>query len=299
MTSEEEKKEMRYDIAIIGTGPAGLEAALTAVARNKNILLLGSRDLSQKVTKAHAVQNYLGLPNASGEAMGKAFQEHLDQMGIRITAGKVSMCYAMGDYFALQTKDASNMLEASTVILATGLAKAKGFPGEDEFLGRGVSYCATCDGALYKGKKVAVIGYSQKEDEEADFLADLAEVAYFPQYKGEPSTNEKVKILREKPEAILGDTKVRKLKTDAGEHDVDGIFILRESIAPDKLVPGLELTDGHVKVNLQMETNLPGLFAAGDITGAPYQYIKAAGQGNVAALSAVSYLAKEKKMPSR
>ena len=285
---------MRYDIAIIGTGPAGLEAALTAVARNKKILLLGSRDLSPKVQKAHAVQNYLGLPNVSGEDMGKAFQAHLDQMGISITAEKVSMCYAMGDYFSLQTNDMNNMLEASTVILATGVVKAKSFPGEEELLGRGVSYCATCDGAFYKGKKVAVIGYSRKEDEEADFLAEMAEVVYFPQYKEEPGTNAKVKILREKPEAILGDTKVRKLKTDAGEHDFDGIFILRESIAPDKLVPGLELTDGHVKVNLRMETNLPGLFAAGDITGAPYQYIKAAGQGNVAALAAVSYLANKK-----
>ena len=111
--------EGRYEVAIIGTGPAGLEAALTLKNRNKNFVLLGSRNLSNKVEKAHAIQNYLGLPNVSGKDMMKAFQDHIDSMGIEITEERVSTVYAMGDYFALQAGE--GMIEAEAVILATGL----------------------------------------------------------------------------------------------------------------------------------------------------------------------------------
>ena len=283
----------RYDIAIIGTGPAGLEAALTANARNKSVLLIGSRDLSNKVAKAHGILNYLGLPNVSGETMAKAFKDQIADAGIEITEGKVMYAYPMGDYFALQADYTDEIPEATTVILATGLAQTKGLPGEDKFLGSGVSYCATCDARFYSGKKTIVVGYSPKEEEEADFLSEIAdEVLYFPQYKDEVHTCEKVKVIKETPLEITGNMKAEALRTGSGTYEADGIFILRESIAPDKMVPGLALRDGHVEVNLNMETNIPGCFAAGDITGTPYQYIKAAGQGNVAALSAVSYISK-------
>ena len=102
-------------------------------------------------------------------------------------------------------------------------------------------------------------------------------------------------VVHERPKAITGTQTVSALETDAGSHPVDGVFILRDAIAPLQLVPGLATEENHVKVNLQMETNLPGLFACGDITGKPYQYIKAAGQGNVAALSAAEYLDKKKR----
>ena len=148
----------RYDIAIIGTGPAGLEAALTAQARNRSLLLIGPDGLSPKISKADSIRNYLGLPDVSGPAMRAAFLEHLESAGIRITGGQVKNIYAMGDYFAVQTGGIDSMYEAETLILATGLPLSKGLPGEDRFLGRGVSYCATCDAALYRGKKTAVIG---------------------------------------------------------------------------------------------------------------------------------------------
>ena len=133
----------RYDIAIIGTGPAGLEAAITAKIRNKKILLLGSRDLSLKVEKAHTIQNYLGLPNVSGTDLKAAYEAHLKALAIEITEDKINAIYAMGQYFALQGNGTN--YEAQTVILATGVSTAKPYPGEEEFLGRGVSYCATCD----------------------------------------------------------------------------------------------------------------------------------------------------------
>lgn len=281
---------MRYDIAIIGTGPAGLEAALTAKIRNKNILLLGSAKSSTKVEKAHAVNNYLGLPGIAGADMQKKFLEHVSSLGIEITDDTVSAVYAMGDYFVLQ--GVSEMYEASTVILATGVVLGKPYPGEEEYLGKGVSYCATCDGAFYKGKKTVVIGGSEKQEEEADFLTEYAsEVLYFPLYQGEVHVNDKVAVVHERPLEIKGEAKVTGLATDKGLHETDGVFILRDAVAPGQLVPGIETDGPHVKVNLDMSTSIPGMYAAGDIAGLPYQYIKSAGQGNVAALSAVSYLA--------
>ena len=281
--------EGRYEVAIIGTGPAGLEAALTLKNRNKNFVLIGSRNLSNKVEKAHAIQNYLGLPNVSGKDMMKAFQDHIDSMGIKITEERVSAVYAMGEYFALQAGE--GMIEAEAVILATGVVAGKTLPGEDALLGRGVSYCATCDAALYRGKNVIVIGYSPKEEEEAEFLSTMAaEVTYIPMYNEPVELPEKVSIVREKPVEIRAEGGVKKVVTDQGEHTADGIFVLRDAISPGQLVPGLETDGSHVTVDRKMCASLPGCFAAGDIVGTPYQYIKAAGEGNIAAISAAAYV---------
>ena len=286
----------RYDIAIIGTGPAGLSAAITAKIRNKKILLIGNPNFSDKVQKAHQIQNYLGLPAISGKDLAKAFENHINSMDITITEGKVNAVYPMGSYFGLQVSQ--DIYEAETVIVATGIVTGKASKGENELLGRGVSYCATCDAPLYRNKTVAVIGYSPKEESEAEFLAEVCEkVLYIPMYKEETKLSDKVTIIDEKPTAVIGENKVKSLQTEKNNYEVDGIFILRDSIPPSQLVSGLEIKDNHIVVNSQMETNIKGCFACGDIVGKPYQYIKAAGQGNIAGLSAVAYLdAKRKAM---
>ena len=286
----------RYDIAIIGTGPAGLSAAITAKIRNKKILLIGNPNFSDKVQKAHQIQNYLGLPAISGKDLAKAFENHINSMDITITDGKVNAVYPMGSYFGLQVSQ--DIYEAETVIVATGIVTGKAFKGENELLGRGVSYCATCDAPLYRNKTVAVVGYSPKEELEAEFLAEVCEkVLYIPMYKEETKLSDKVTIIDEKPTAVIGENKVKSLQTEKNNYEVDGIFILRDSIPPSQLVSGLEIKDNHIVVNSQMETNIKGCFACGDIVGRPYQYIKAAGQGNIAGLSAVAYLdAKRKAM---
>ena len=284
----------RYDIAIIGTGPAGVSAALTAKNRNKSILLLGSRQMSEKVAKAHEIRNYPGLLFVKGEDLAAAFREQLDGMDIPITESRIGAVYAMGDYFALQAGE--EMLEAKTVILATGVVMAKTLPGEEELLGRGVSYCATCDAPLYRGRTAAVIGYSPREETEAAFLAGVcSRVMYFPMYADRTDLPETVEVIREKPEGILKAENGLLVKTAAGEYAADGVFVLREAVAPGQLVPGLETDGAHVKVNRKMETNLPGVFACGDLTGTPYQYVKAAGEGNVAAISAAAYIDKKAK----
>ena len=287
----------RYDIAIIGTGPAGLEAAITAKVRNKNIILFGNKELSNKMQVVdHPILNYLGLPSITGKQMAEAFTKQLEDLNIEITEQKVTSVYAMGSYFALQLGN-NEMAEADTVILASGVVAGKPYPGEEQFLGRGVSYCATCDAPLYKGKTVACIGGSPHEEAEADFLGEVCEkVYYIPLYKEEPSfAHENVIVVKEKPQEITGQMKVSTLKTDQSEYEVACVFILREAQFPGQLVPGLATEGNAVKVDLQMRTNIPGLFAAGDIAGQPYQYIKSAGQGNVAALSAVNYLAEKSR----
>ncbi|MCR5718550.1 MAG: NAD(P)/FAD-dependent oxidoreductase [Oscillospiraceae bacterium] len=283
----------RFDIAIIGTGPAGISAALTAHARNKRFVLLGSTELSPKISKAHRIDNYPGLPMITGREFAEQLKAQLAAMEIPVTGKQVSAVYATGDFFTLQAGE--EMLEADTVIVATGVMQGKLLPGEEAFLGRGVSYCATCDARLYRGKTVAVIGSSADAAKEAEFLAEIVEnVLYFPISGELPSESEKLRIFHEKPVEIIGEKTVSTLKTDQGEHEISCVFVLRDAVMPDKLVPGVETDGAHICVDLSMRTNIPGLFACGDIAGKPYQYVKSAGQGNVAALSAVSYLQNKK-----
>ena len=279
----------RADIAIIGTGPAGVSAAITAVIRNKKILLFGNRELSGKISRAPEIRNYPGFPAISGRELALRFREHLDAMGIAITEKRVAAVYAMGDYFALQAGE--DMVEARTVILAGGVLQGKPLDGEEEMVGRGVSYCATCDAPLYRGKTAAVIGYSPREEAEAAFLSEVcAKVLYFPEYQEETKLPDSVEVIRTKVTGLGQADGKRVVHTDSGDYAADGIFVLREAVAPGQLVPGLQTDGPHVVVNRHLETNIPGVFACGDIAGTPYQYVKAAGEGNAAALSAVRFL---------
>lgn len=284
----------RYDIAIIGSGPAGVSAAINAKIRNKKFVLFGNKELSGKLTKAHQINNYPGFYGKSGTEIKDEFSNHLKAMEIEITEEKINNIFQMGDYYTLLAND--KMYEATAIILATGVNFGKPFEGEEEFLGKGVSYCATCDGALYRGKVVTAIAYNKHEEAEINFLAELAsKVYYIPMYKEPVEVDERVEIVKDIPVAIQGNDFVEKLILKNSEIETAGIFILRDSISPGQLVPGLELDGSHVQVDRKMKTNLDGCFAAGDIVGVPYQYVKAAGEGNIAALSAVGYLDEVKK----
>ena len=284
----------RYDIAIIGSGPAGLSAALNAKIRNKKFIIFGSKEISNKLVKAHKINNYLGFYGKSGAEIRDEFANHLKSMDIEITEEKINNIYSMGDYFALMVND--KMYEATSIILATGVNFGKPFKGEEEFLGKGVGYCATCDAPLYKDKVVTIIAYNKHEEAEANFIASIAsKVYYIPMYKEEVEVDTSIEIINDIPVEITGDTSVKKLILKNKEIETDGLFILRDSISPGQLVPGLKIDNNHVEVDRLMSTNIAGCFAAGDIVGTPYQYIKAAGEGNIAALSAVSYLDKIKR----
>ncbi|MEQ3337716.1 NAD(P)/FAD-dependent oxidoreductase [Clostridium butyricum] len=281
----------RYDIAIIGSGPAGLSAALNAKIRKKRFVIFGNDELSGKLVKAQKINNYLGFYGMSGAEVKEQFDSHIKSMDIKITNERINNIYSMGDYFALMANDKT--YEALTVILATGVNFGKPFEGEERLLGKGVGYCATCDAPLYKNKVVTIIAYNKKEESEANFVASIAsKVYYIPMYNENMELDPKIEVIKGIPIKIEGQNKVEKLILKDREIETEGLFILRESVSPGQLVPGLKVTENHVEVDRLMKTNLNGCFAAGDIVGMPYQYIKAAGEGNIAALSAVSYLDK-------
>ncbi len=285
--------DSRYDIAIIGSGPAGLSAAINANIRNKSMIIFGNAELSHKLVKAPKINNYLGFYDVTGLELKERFQQHIDAMDIKLMNEKVNTVYAMGDYFVLQVNE--KMYEARAVIIATGMEFTRPLKGEAEFLGNGVGYCATCDAPLYKNKVVTIVAYNKEGEEEANFVSELAsKVYYIPMYKGEYKLNSNIHVVKEIPLEILGGDKVEKLKLNNTELATDGIFLLKDSVAPDQLVPGLLIEEGHIKVDRNMRTNIEGCYAAGDCAGKPYQYLKSAGEGQVAALSAVSYLDSKK-----
>lgn len=279
----------RFDAIVIGSGPAGLEAAVNLQIRKKSFLLFGSSNLSTKLEISPKIDNYLGFPGITGRDLQTRYREHLDDMGIALTAQHVNMVYAMGDYFSVTT--AADMYEATTVILATGAAPTSLIPGEERLLGNGVGYCATCDAPLYRGKSVAILGWNNDAVLEANFVSEIAEkVYYIPMGQTAGPLNEKIERVGEKPLEIIGETQVEALRTNARDIPVDGVFVLRESLAPVNLVPGIEVKSGFIVADAYMATNLPGCFAAGDCTGKPHQLMRAAGQGQTAALSAAKYI---------
>ena len=284
---------MIYDCIIIGTGPAGLSSALNLKIHDKSFLWIGSKALSAKVSKAECIRNYPGFIDATGEQLAQAFKAQAEAMGIDILEAMVNSILPMGDHYALGA--GADFYEAKTLILATGVQQSGGLKGEADFVGRGVSYCATCDGNLYRGKTIAALCGSPRFEHEVKFLASLAEKVYFfPYYKGAGDIAENAEAPATRPVAVEGGMRVTGLRMNDGTTiDVDGVFCLRDSISLGTLLPKLQTDGAHIVVDRAMATNLPGVYAAGDCTGRPYQYTKAVGEGNVAAHSAIEYLAKQ------
>lgn len=281
-----------YDIAIVGGGPAGLSAALTGRIRNKDVAIFERADFSPKLRKAHIVDNYLGMPQITGDGMMQSFASHALAHDPVLIKEKIVNIFP-GEPFTLVTPE--GVFQSKTVIIATGVVPTALFSGERNFLGRGVSYCATCDGMFYKGKDVAVISYTTEGEHETEYLAELCrDVYYLPQYKSDlPAMRANIQIMPGvRPKSIEGDTTVQKLVIDQQELKVDGVFIMRQSDPVENLLPGLELDGEVIKVNRDMSTSIPGVFAAGDCTGKPWQIAKATGEGLVAVLSAISYIDK-------
>ena len=281
---------MLYDVAIIGTGPAGVSAALNLKIHEKAFIWIGKRDLSDKISRAERISNYPGFIDATGAALNRAFMDQLAAMDIEITEAMVNQIMPMGDHYALLA--GPDFYEARALILCTGVSQTGGIRGEAEYLGRGVSYCATCDGGLYRGRTVAVVCGNRRFEHEARYLAGLAEKVYFfPYYKDPGFIADNVLSPDARPVAVTGDERVEGLRLNNGSDlAVDGLFCLRDSIALDTLLPGLTTENGHIAVDRRMAASLPGVFAAGDCTGRPYQYAKSVGEGNVAAHSAIEYL---------
>ncbi len=278
------------DCIIIGSGLAGISAALTLQANRKEFLIFGSKALSEKIEKAEKIHNYPGLPDVSGKVFSEALKAQLESAEIEIKEEKVAGVYALKSGFTVLTQE-GKQYESRAVILACGVESVRQIEGEEEFSGRGVSYCATCDGFLYKDKTIGVVCTTKRLEHEIGYLADFAKRVYLvPMYKNVEVRHENITVIKKMPTKIVGGKRVEKLVFPTEEVPVDGVFMLRESVSPAILVGGLHTENGHVVVGRDMSTNLKGLYAAGDCTGRPYQYTKAAGEGNIAAHSVSEYL---------
>lgn len=265
------------DILIVGGGPAGLSAAMTAVMRKKSVTVISLSPEESAIFPSGRVENYPGLPGISGRELLERMGTQAETLGVKILRGRATSAMSMGGSFGVAV--GSNYAEGRALILCTGSDRSKPIHGERELLGRGVSYCVTCDGMFYRGKTVALLGFSQDAESEGALLEKMGCTV--------------LRFSRKGNYAILGENRVEGVSFNGDITPCEGVFILRSNSAADTLLSGLRMENGAVAVNRKMETSLPGVFAAGDCTGTPFQLAKATGEGNVAALSACEYVEKQ------
>lgn len=285
--------EDTLDIAVIGGGPAGLSAAINAVLRNKSVKIF--TNVANYLQKAEKVDNYLGFYNISGQELMERFVDHANKLNVSFEYGKVIDIMKYNDMFMINFN--GKIINSKAVVLALGITKEKMLNNEEKLLGKGISYCATCDGALYKGKNIAVYGNADDIIEEANFLSSLGvNVNFITVKKDIKGLNQNINVINGIISDIIGDNKLEGIIINDKYIKLDGLFLLRNSIAPNSIVKDLILEDGYIVVNRNMETNIKGIYACGDCTGNPLQISKATGEGLVAAQNAAKYIDKLKEM---
>ncbi|MFA6982562.1 MAG: NAD(P)/FAD-dependent oxidoreductase [Sedimentibacter sp.] len=281
------------DIIIIGAGPAGLSAAVNAVTRGKTVRIFSNRE--NYLSKAERVDNHLGFYHASGRELMDKFKEHAEAMGIKIEKGMAVNILSFGESFMVNIN--GEISESKKIILAMGISKIKELPGEDKLLGSGVSYCATCDAMLYKNKKAVVWDQSKDAWEEANFLQSIGANVTFISNKPEPEhLSNDIKFIKGTITEIIGENTVEAVNTGNEVIKTDAVFMLRDAVAPSALIDGLELDGNFININKHMETNIPGVYAAGDITGKPLQLSKAISEGLIAAQHAALQIDKKENL---
>ncbi len=268
------------DIIIVGAGPAGLSAAVNAVNRGKTVRIFSNKE--NYLSKAERVDNHLGFYNVSGKELMDNFREHAEAMNIKIEDGKVVNILPMGESFMANIN--GEIAEAKKIILAMGVSKVKELPGEGKLLGSGVSYCATCDGMLYRNKNAIVWDQSNDALEEANYLSSIGvNITFVSKNLRSGHLNENIKYVNGTISEIMGDYSVEAVVINGEKLQADAVFLLRDAVAPTALIDGLETEGGFIRINKNMETNIEGVYAAGDITGKPLQLSKAVSEGLIAA----------------
>lgn len=276
-----------YDLIVIGGGCAGCSAAMTARQRNLNVLVLYAGDGA--LGKARRIDNYPGMPEVAGQDMLRIMREQAQSLGAEFKRQLVTKVLPMGQSFSVLA--GNDLYEAGTILLALGTSRVSPLPGEEELLGQGVSYCATCDGMFYRDKHMLVVAGGVEAVEEANYLSELGRVTYFVEKPHDTSgLAEGIVLIKEKPISFAQDGQEILLTTDGGQHRVDGAFVLRPAVAMTQLLPEVQAEKGAIIVDKDLMTTVPGVFAAGDILGAPLQAPKAVGEGNIAAIAAAAYL---------
>ncbi len=306
---KEPKENFLYDLIIIGGGPAGITAAIYSARKNLNILLL-TKDLGGQILLTSGIENYPGFQYISSKELAEKFTTQLANFPISLGLGiEVNELKKENNIFLVKTTD-NKTYQGKTIIIATGQSpKPLNLPNEKELLGRGVSYCATCDAPLFKNKETAVIGGGNSAVISAIELAKVCKKVYLivrSEIKADYILQERLKnfnnvniLLKHLPKAILGKEKVMgilvydQLNNKEYEIPLDGVFIEAGMKPNTEFLKGfLNLNDkGEIIINCNCETNVPGVFACGDCTSIENkQIIIACGEGAKASLKAFKYL---------
>lgn len=280
------------DLLIIGSGPAAWSCALTARQRNLSVTVAAADSATGWLQKADRIDNYPGLPQVSGKELLRIFRQQAIDAGATVISALARQVMPMGEEY--MTLVGNDIIQSRAIVLATGAARPKLLPGEEALIGQGVSWCGTCDGMFYRGLEVAVLSAWHGGVEEGEFLAGLANhVDYYFLAAHDQPDQTPYTICPGKPTALSADADGRiRLTTDQGEKAYDGVFIFRPAVAPDSLLPGLELDGPFIRVDRRMAASHPRVYACGDCTGHPLQIAKAVGEGNIAAISAAEDLSK-------
>lgn len=284
------------DVIIIGTGPAGISASLYTTRAGLSTQIIGKDQGA--LLKATVIDNYFGLPGISGEELVGKGVEQAKGLGAEVIDDEV-LGIGWDSHFQLKCK--SGEYAAKTVVIATGTKRTTApLQGLKELEGKGVSYCAVCDAFFYRGKTVGVLGDGEYAAHEIGHLLPIAKEVWLFTNGREPRVvlHEKVRICKEPAEALEGETSVTGIKLQKGEKiPIDGLFVAMGSAGGTDLARKIgAATDGkYIHVNKQMETNVPGLFAAGDCVGGLLQISKAVGEGAIAGMSVIRFLRNEQK----
>ena len=306
--------ERKYDLMIIGSGPAGLAAAIYARRARLDAAVIEKEMVSGgQVLTTYEVDNYPGLPGMGGFELGTKFREHADSLGAEFIEDEVTEIRDLGDLKEVVCREGT--YKTRTVLIATGAVhRHLDIPGEERLAGAGVSYCATCDGAFFRGKTVAVVGGGDVALEDAIFLSRMCEKVYVihrrDEFRGAKSlqesllAQENVEILWDTvAEGVEGDGKVeglriRNVKTgEAGHLDIDGLFIAVGITPSSQAFAGLvEMDHGYIRAGEDCASSVPGIFAAGDVrTKQLRQIITAAADGANAVTSVERYLTEHRE----
>jgi len=296
--------EKTFDLIVLGGGPTAIGCVIYAARFAMDVLVIG-KIFGGLIATTHLVENYPAITTISGQGLMEMFRDHMNSLNIPYISDEIRSIDKVDDHFELHSF--FQKFKANSICIATGSERKKlGVPGEEEFVGRGVSYCATCDGPFYVGKVVCVIGGSDSAAKEALFLSQNVKKVYII-YRGEEIraepinkqrvyANDKIEIIyNTNVVEIKGENNVKSVIFDNGkEFDVDGVFIEIGSIPNSDLAKRIGVKTnqkGEIIINRKSETNIPGIFAAGDVADAPFkQAITGVAEGVVAAYSAFDHV---------
>jgi thioredoxin reductase (NADPH) len=293
-----------YDLIVLGGGPTAIACAIYAARFAIDVLIIG-KVFGGLIATTDIVENYPAITSITGQGLMDMFKDHMNSLKIPYISDEINNIENVGDHFILSSF--FQKFKARSICIATGSERRKlGIPGEEKFAGKGVSYCATCDGPFFKDKVVAVVGGSDSAAKEALFLAQNVNKVYIiyrrEEIRAEPINkkrvyaNNKIEIINNTNVVeIKGNSKVEQIIFDTGtELKVDGVFIEIGTIPNSELAKGLGIETnekGEIIINRKSETNIPGVFAAGDVADAPFkQAITGVAEGVIAAYSAFDYL---------